>query len=374
MNTPPAISLIIPAWNCARFLPECLQSIHAQTFRDFEIIVVDDGSTDDTPRILEEAQTEYDRFTIISQQNQGPGQARNAGLAAAVGDYVLFIDSDDLIDAHLLERAYQKAQDTGADIVIFKMRILNMEDGLHHPLADQWKQEDFAECFAPALYADTLLPAFKNWPPDKLFKRSFLMQQHLAFPPLYRTEDLPFTCEALVLAQSIALLDQELYTYRVENPESSTQSIDRAPMDFYRSACLFHDFLAEHGLMDTYKVSYRNWIALCCTVNLLNLKTPEAFVDVYETLHEGGLALLDLDDLQSDQLADPDVYRIIEIIRRHDAAHGTFLIWQHESARQAARHDEEMATVMESTTFKVGSALTKPFTKMKDLKNQHPAS
>ena len=97
----PQVSVIIPTYNCARYLPEAIDSVLAQTYRDCEIIVVDDGSTDDTPDVL----ARYgEAILVIRQPNQGRGAARNAGIVAASGDYIAFLDADDLWLPQKLER------------------------------------------------------------------------------------------------------------------------------------------------------------------------------------------------------------------------------------------------------------------------------
>lgn len=111
------VSFIIPAYNVEKFLPRCIDSILAQTVRDWEAIFVNDGSTDSTPAILHKCAARDSRITVIDEENSGLSAARNAGLEAAEGDFVVFVDSDDFIHPQTLEIALSIQERSGADIV-----------------------------------------------------------------------------------------------------------------------------------------------------------------------------------------------------------------------------------------------------------------
>lgn len=110
------ISVIIPVYNSEKYLPQCMDSVLAQTYGDMEIILVDDGSTDGSPAVCDGYAAKDSRVQVIHQQNGGAGAARNAGLDAATGDYIGFIDSDDYIEPDMYEKLYRAIQKTGADM------------------------------------------------------------------------------------------------------------------------------------------------------------------------------------------------------------------------------------------------------------------
>ncbi|MDR1123958.1 MAG: glycosyltransferase, partial [Elusimicrobiota bacterium] len=120
MNDSTAISIIIPVYNTGRYLPRCLDSVLAQTFKDFEVIAVNDGSSDNSANILADYAKKDSRIKVITQANQGQSMARNNGLKAARGRFVYFIDSDDYIHPQLLEIAYHFVTKYDADWVTFK--------------------------------------------------------------------------------------------------------------------------------------------------------------------------------------------------------------------------------------------------------------
>ena len=115
----PKISVIIPVYNAEQYLRKCLDSVVSQTFRDIEIICVDDGSTDGSGAILDEYAAKDNRIVVIHQANAGVAAARNTGLKSAQGEYLAFLDSDDAYNPQLCELAYNRACQSGADIVKF---------------------------------------------------------------------------------------------------------------------------------------------------------------------------------------------------------------------------------------------------------------
>lgn len=115
----PDISVIIPVYNVENYLGECLDSILNQSFKNLEVICVNDGSTDNSLKILESHAKNDSRVKIISQENNGPGYARNVGLKYAKGEYVLFVDSDDFISNDSLNDLYNNAVSNNSDLVLF---------------------------------------------------------------------------------------------------------------------------------------------------------------------------------------------------------------------------------------------------------------
>ena len=112
------VSIVVPVYNVEQFLPDCLDSLTNQTLKDIEIICVNDGSPDNSLKILEEYAQNDDRVKIITQENQGVSAARNAGLKTAVGEYIGFVDPDDWIDLDFYSKLYDAIQESNADISV----------------------------------------------------------------------------------------------------------------------------------------------------------------------------------------------------------------------------------------------------------------
>ena len=130
----PKVSIIVPVYNVERYLKKCVESIVSQTLRDIEIILVDDGSPDNSGKICDELQTLDYRIVVIHQENRGLPGARNSGMKIAKGEYIGFVDSDDFIDEDMYERMYFKAKDNQADVVMcdyFKEAIIDNNEEIN---------------------------------------------------------------------------------------------------------------------------------------------------------------------------------------------------------------------------------------------------
>lgn len=130
----PEISVIVPVYNSGKYLRECIDSILAQTFSDFELILIDDGSTDDSPAICDEYAARDHRIHVIHQPNSGVSAARNAGIEAAKGQWIMFVDSDDMIKPDMVQTLLDEAERTDADIVTCDFEFL-YPDGHKEPYA-----------------------------------------------------------------------------------------------------------------------------------------------------------------------------------------------------------------------------------------------
>ena len=126
------VSVIVPVYQVEAYLPACLDSILAQTFRDFELILVDDGTRDGCPAIMDAYAARDARIRLLHKENGGLSSARNAGLDVARGEYIAFVDSDDTVEPTLLEDTVRAADETGAEQVLFNYRLVD-ENGTHAP-------------------------------------------------------------------------------------------------------------------------------------------------------------------------------------------------------------------------------------------------
>jgi len=115
------VSVILPVYNSASFLKHCLDSILSQTLKEIEIICIDDASDDESAAILEDYSRKDDRLCVIRIEHSGAGAARNHGLDVARGEYVSILDADDFFEHNMIEKAYEEAQKTSSDIVIFRV-------------------------------------------------------------------------------------------------------------------------------------------------------------------------------------------------------------------------------------------------------------
>lgn len=273
------LSVVLTVYNMETCLRECVDSLRNQTFSDFEVICIDDGSSDTSLDILEEYTSKDTRMRIYSQENTGPAGARNAGLDKAIGKYIIMLDSDDIFESTLLERLYRRAEDTESDIVICRSQEYDHDTGELSaiPWATKKEQIPDKDVFSCADMYDTVFSAFMGWPWDKLYRRSFIEEHGLRYPLMNNSEDLYFVFLSLVLAKRMSFVDEVLISHRMNRDESVSNSRLAAPEEFYRGICLLKGKLKEDpGRYEKLSWGYLNWAV---DYTLWNIETlPEGKV------------------------------------------------------------------------------------------------
>jgi len=214
------ISLIIPVYNVEQYLQDCLNSVVAQTNLDYEVICVDDGSTDGSLTILKEFQNRYNQITVITQQNKGLSGARNAGILAAKGDYLFFLDSDDWIEPNALKILAQKQR--GEDLVCFNGRRL-FEDGRTEEPDGGIEESQLKGWEYYCKYALVRRKFHFVCSVLRLYRREYLLENNLLFEEGIYHEDNLFTPLACYYAQTVKVIPDCLYIYRIRKG-SITQS------------------------------------------------------------------------------------------------------------------------------------------------------
>lgn len=208
------VSVIIPVYNVEKYLTACLDSVLNQTFADFELILVDDGSTDESPVIMRRYAEADARISINSQSNKGVSAARNFGLSVAQGDYILFVDSDDTILPDTLERLWQHAQDTNADIVLGNVWMYNI-DGSKCRIFPRSEWIDQQKIMRGDLLYATLMPTFSFPSVVYLYfsRRSFLLDNNLWMKEGIVHEDELWCTQVMCISRQVAPLDFFYYLY-----------------------------------------------------------------------------------------------------------------------------------------------------------------
>lgn len=215
------LSIIIPVYNVATYLSRCLDSLLQQEeSTQCELILVNDGSTDQSLALCQKYQREYQNITVIDQANAGVGQARNVGLRAANGEYVYFVDPDDYVEPGLLKTIFK--QELQVDVLMFgywdeiegqkssaKDKVFNKNETLTRT---QFLQQ-FADLFATEML-------YTLW--NKLYKRSFLIEQKLSFGQAPMGQDIRFNLEVYEALTSAKIMTEQYYHYILERVGSST--------------------------------------------------------------------------------------------------------------------------------------------------------
>lgn len=255
------ISVIIPVYNIQQHLRECLDSVLGQSYPHLQVICVDDGSTDESPAILAEYAQKDPRVQVIRQQNAGPGAARNTGLEAATGEYVIFLDSDDWFEPDFLEQMVDTAQREGADVAICRAVEFDTNSGRELPSEWMMKKQYLPGklAFAPQEMADHLFQFTYGMPWDKFYRRELLTSSSIRYPALKNSEDLAFVYPTLLAATRIAVVDEVLIHHRINRMASVSNSRCGQPEAPYEAFQIVKEYLEQHQLMDTYRRSFLNW-------------------------------------------------------------------------------------------------------------------
>ena len=310
----PIVSVILPVYNVDKYLRECLDSILNQSFKDIEVICVDDGSQDNSLNILKEYADKDNRIVILQQLNQGAGVARNYGMSIARGKYLSFLDSDDFFNTKLFEEVVLEADCKNADIVIYKFKQFNDRLGTLDKESSGFKKNIFGS--STFSFRDAKNDFFSITNPaawNKLFNRDFIERNQLMFQDNKRTNDLFFTYAALVCAEKITLLDKDLVYYRVGMRSNSQSTNHIAPLDFYKALKGLKIFLDERKLFYDLRNSFFDLAVSVCRHNICshNFKNRRY---LYKNLRIKCYSELELDELSINKIERAKWYKLRNLI------------------------------------------------------------
>lgn len=232
------LSIVIPVYNLAQYIEKCLNSILNQPFKDYEIICVNDGSTDNSLEVLNRYK---DKIIIIDKENEGSGVARNVGIDRAQGEYIFFIDGDDWLEDHVLEKIVNKADELNTDILFFGGLSYYQLNSPHpnppRPGRELYKGQNggYSKNKLPKKYFNRVFSSkdikkdvfkFPSTPWSKLYRREFLLKNNIRFQNIKVGQDqLPFF-HSMITAERIAVLPENIYCYR-KNRQGSAMTVKK---------------------------------------------------------------------------------------------------------------------------------------------------
>lgn len=291
------VSVIIPIYNAAEFLEECLDSILNQTLKEIEIICVNDGSKDNSLDILREYEKKDSRIVVVDQVNQGAGAARNNGLEIAKGEYLSFLDADDFFEKDMLEKSYEAAHKVDADVCVFDADLFNHTTKTYKECKHAFRRQFFPkeQPFSPLDKdaRENIFRMFNGWPWDKLYKREFVQEINLQYQNLRTTNDMFFVFIGLARAKKIVTVDKVLIHQRVDVKTSLSRTRDKSWDCFYVALVAMQDELRRLGLYKVYERAFVNW-ALNFSLWQLNTMEGDAFRKTYELLKTEGFERFDI--------------------------------------------------------------------------------
>lgn len=282
------ISVIVPAYNAEKFLPKCIKSLRAQTLRDIEIICINDCSKDSTKELLDAYAKEDPRIKPIHfEKNQGQSSARNAGIKAAVGDFISFVDSDDYIKEDMLEKLYNKAINTDSDMVISNLYLDFEDTGEKQIFRDNRYYAFLSGQVFNATEQQPLISCIGVW--DRIYKRELITDNNLLFPVGLVYEDHLFCIQSLVLAKKISVVNEPLYYYRKNAGGSITDNEkknDHYKFNFLEISRRIKSFLKEQKVYEVFQKEYLKYHFFYAMVHQHYITDRKKFEQFFNEMRE----------------------------------------------------------------------------------------
>lgn len=316
------ISAVLTVYNTGNYLHECIDSLLGQTFKNFEVICIDDGSTDDSYNILYEYSMKDPRVHIFHQDNKGAGAARNFGLSIAQGEYIIFLDSDDYFDKNMLKEAYTKAILTDSDICIFKSKQHDYATGKITECKFSVKEQFIPkkEVFSLSDMTENPFTSIMGWAWDKLYKKSFVLNNGLQFQEQRTTNDMYFVFASLLRAGKITILNKYLYYQRRNVPTSLSNTRALSWDCFYYALQKVKHELEAMGIYDAYKKHFINYALHSCLWNLTTLPQEQGNL-LFRKLRDEWFENLDIRDYGEDFYDNKsNYYNFLDIVNTIDEA------------------------------------------------------
>lgn len=239
------ITLVVPFYNSAAYIERCIKSLQRQTFNDFMVILVSDGSTDNSEKIVSTL-TEHDpKFVMVHNLGKGLSDARNTGIKLAHGKYIAFIDSDDYVRKDYLEKLYTTMSVNNSDLCLLKFSVVN-SDGLS--VGSKIRPSVFPDGSVTNTVAMKLLmqDRIRHYAWSMMIQKDILNKQNIAFPSGRNYEDLATTYKIFAAAQKVSFVHDEIYCY-VQHANSIThQYKEKDATDIWHTILEIDDYFSDH--------------------------------------------------------------------------------------------------------------------------------
>ena len=274
------VSLIVPVYNSEEYLGKCLDSILNQTYQNFEILVVNDGSKDNSWKIIEEYKNKYpDKIVAINQENKGVAVTRNETVRKANGDYIMFVDNDDFLDKDYIETFITNAESGDYDIVFGGYRRPNENGKILKTL--KLIDEEWAKFIIMAPWA-------------KVYKKSFIIDNDINFLSINIGEDIYFNMKAILLAKNTKIINYVGYNWFFNTQSvSNSKQKNITELELYRLLNSCYDMVKEENLLEsnydmlkTHFTRYVVWILSFATKRLSYKVISEEYDKIFNWLKE----------------------------------------------------------------------------------------
>ena len=275
----PLISIIIPVYNVQSFLDDCLQSVLAQSYKNLEIILVDDGSTDASGDMCQLYAKQDSRIKVIVQKNAGMSAARNTGIEAAHGEFLCFIDSDDFVMPTMIATLFELLTEQGADV-----SVCGVTDQYKNKSTHQSQEQSVFTCSCERGF-DLMLAGKKiaGSSCNKLFPRSLIGQHRYPLNRIY--EDAIFQTDVLLHAGKWAVTTQPLYVYRHRPNSATTSCFSEKNLDVIFAYDYIYEQMSAHCPSAVAGARFRQlWARFVVLDKLISSKATKAYPNEYKSV------------------------------------------------------------------------------------------
>lgn len=311
------ISIIMPVYNASMFLEETVNSILMQTYSNFELICINDASMDNTIEILREFQKKDERIQIIENEKRlGAAGSRNKGIDVAQGRYITFLDGDDIFEEEMLELAYNKIEETNADIVVYEYMHVDSKkiyEKRHIYHTDNFKKQFTEQTFSIQDFDPIAYTKWSASPCNKLYRLRTIKENKLKFQSLSSANDVYFVEMVLLLSSRIIALDSEkVMVYARDHNTSTRISFNRDPRCVYYAMKEVGNALIERDCFEALGEYYylKTFYYLCGAI--LKTKGEEDKRLFYEFLHNEGVKELISINRKTYEKCDNDIHELFQ--------------------------------------------------------------
>ena len=252
----PLLTVVIPVYNVEKYLKRCVESVLVQGWHNYDILLVDDGSTDSSPQICDDYVKAYDFISVIHKENGGLSEARNTGISHAKGEYVYFPDSDDWLEPQTFTELAEVLESQEFELVSFNREFVKGEEDavVSDPLVTQvfGGKDAFVQ-----MLKHSYITGFAN---DKIYKKSLFIDNNISFPKGKYYEDLGTNYKLFLSTKNVFATNQKYYHYLIDNPDSITQSWNEQKFSdmfgFYKDS----DFVRSQLNKEELQISQRYYV------------------------------------------------------------------------------------------------------------------
>lgn len=328
------VSVIMPVYNAEAYLRQTLNSLLVRNELQFEVICVDDGSTDNSLAILREYEANDPRVIVLTQKNAGAGAARNNGLKIARGEYLSFLDADDFFEPDMLRLAYDRAHTLETDITVFRCDQY-FESTRTFTEAKYTINEDLLpenEPFSGQDISYNIFKAFVGWAWDKLFRADFVRENHLLFQEQRTSNDMLFVFSAIVKAQRISTMNAILAHHRRDSGSLSVTR-EKSWHCFYDALVALRQQLKDWNVYERFECDFINYSLHFALWNVTTLRGP-SYHKLYNKLVNEWFE--DLGVLAHDRYYFYNQAEYQKLQRMLTSTSEDFLYWQLDEAKNQA--------------------------------------